>query len=126
MNKQELRQYKIHTSKVKELTGVDADLYVFTFEQIKDVIQQAIAEHEAAQWKKIEADAYEKSIGWKLNYDFLKTLAENAANASGEQVQMEVVEAVLIAFRELPKPYQEVVGNPFRPTTDSNPKAFKP
>ena len=75
-------------------------------DELSFVITEAIAEHEAAQWKKIEADAYEKSIGWKLNYDFLKTLAENAANASGEQVQMEVVEAVLIAFRELPAPFK--------------------
>ena len=102
MNKQELRQWIIEFAKVPAYFEVIEAID----NRIESVISAAIAEHEAAQWKKIEADAYEKSIGWKLNYDFLKTLAENAANASGEQVQMEVVEAVLIAFRELPAPFK--------------------
>jgi len=106
--------------------GFKIDAANIARERIDKLIQQAIAEHEQKQWKKIEADGYEKSIGWKLNYDFLKTLAENAANASGEQVQMEVAEATLIAFRELQAPYQQGGENPFRPQTDSNPKAFKP
>ena len=103
MTKEEIA--KIINDIADDYAQTESELHRLKF-RLHELISKAIAEHEAAQWKKIEADAYEKSIGWKLNYDFLKTLAENAANASGEQVQMEVVEAVLIAFRELPAPFK--------------------
>jgi hypothetical protein len=51
------------------------------------------------------AEESASEIGWTLDYDFLKALSEKAANASGEQIQMEQAEAILIAFRELPAPY---------------------
>ena len=44
MTKQELIKYKIHPDNVKLLTGVEADLYVFTHEQINEVIKDELCE----------------------------------------------------------------------------------
>jgi hypothetical protein len=38
MNKEDLKQYKMHPQRVKQLTGVNAELYVFTFHQLQEVV----------------------------------------------------------------------------------------
>ena len=39
MNKEDLKQYKMNPQRVKELTGVEAELYVFTFQQLQEVVK---------------------------------------------------------------------------------------
>ena len=90
-------------------------------EDLDSVIQQAIAEHEQSKWKKYPENKPEGKTKYIVQYydnsiDVLLYFGGKFTSYDNH----------VIAFRELPKPYQEVVGNPFRPTTDSNPKAFKP
>ena len=40
MNKEDLKQYKMHPQRAKELTGVKAELYVLTFNQLQEVINK--------------------------------------------------------------------------------------
>ena len=39
MNKEDLKQYKIYSQRAKELTGVEAELYVFTFQQLQELVK---------------------------------------------------------------------------------------
>ena len=39
MNKEDLKQYKIYSQLAKELTGVEAELYVFTFQQLQELVK---------------------------------------------------------------------------------------
>jgi hypothetical protein len=39
MNKDDLKQYRMHTQRVKQLTGTEAELYVFTYKQLTDVVK---------------------------------------------------------------------------------------
>ena len=41
---EELKKYKMHPDRVKELTGVKVELYVFTRGQIEEYAQQSIQE----------------------------------------------------------------------------------
>lgn len=40
MDKEDLRYYKMHAERAKELTGVYADLYVFTYEQVATLLEK--------------------------------------------------------------------------------------
>jgi len=40
MNKEDLKQYKMHPQRAKELTGIEAELYVFTFQQLQEVVNK--------------------------------------------------------------------------------------
>lgn len=40
MNKERLKEYQMYPERVRELTGVDAELYVFTFDQLQELISE--------------------------------------------------------------------------------------
>ena len=88
-------------------------------EDLDSVIQQAIAEHEKSKWKKYPDNLPEIGPTYLIQRKGNNIQITSSAYTYWSRLDV-------IAFRELPAPYQQGGENPFRPQTDSNPKEFKP
>ena len=107
--KAELDKYKMHLDRVKELTGVEADLYVFTKSQLEELMQNTLSKERVMEKEELRAYYLETEkrqptrtddILWDIvyNQNYAKWLENKVYSLSVVDITQASEEEMLDAF----------------------------